>query len=94
MSRDIEINERSRIPLYILYGAIVATASLSIMATKIFFSIDKRLERIERHVSEDWSLHDQELWAYKLGRENPSIKVPDVIERRASTQSGMAATIP
>lgn len=76
--QPVEINERSRVPLYIVYSAMVITAACVLTVTKLFYTIDRRLERIERHLAADWMLADQERWANALQRRNPEMDVPEV----------------
>ncbi len=71
--KPIEINERSRVPLYILVCAIGATISI----VTLLVNISWRIAELDKDVRNGWTLHDQEIWTLKLSRQNPALNVPD-----------------
>lgn len=76
MPRDVEINERSRVPLNFLYGGIVGTAGLVLACASLFYSIKSDLSELKRHLNDDWTTRDQEVWVSELKDRNPTLNVP------------------
>lgn len=87
MTKPIEITERSRVPLYVLYALVLLTAGLSWRAAQFAARVDTNLEQIKRHMRSDWTLDDQEKWAMRLARDNPSLRVPEPAIKAADLAS-------
>ena len=90
MSKHLEITERSRVPLYLLFCAIGATISI----VTLLVNINWRIAELDRDVRNGWTLHDQEVWSLKLSKQNPALNVPDpldVVRNAAGSPDAMAA---
>jgi len=70
------IGKGTRVPLYVLHGAVVAAVLLSAKAALLLASIDARLGRIEDRERGCWLVDDQVIWARDLAEMNPGVKVP------------------
>jgi len=75
----VVIDETTLIPISVAFASIVALLAPCIAVWRKLVAIDSRLERMERISKHRMGRAEFELWATRLQRDNPEIRVPAVL---------------
>lgn len=78
-----KLDKTTLVPLGVVVGAFFSLASAYNYlesrfrgVERLLETVDRRLERVEERQKDGWSVSDQLIWAAKLARDNPELKVP------------------
>lgn len=72
------LDKDTLMPIGLTGAIILATVSGMFWLNGKFADLDKRMTRIEALLVSQWTIDQQELWAERLGRTNPTLNVPPV----------------
>lgn len=76
MGKDVEINERTKIPLFTMVACIGAFVGGALWISNALNRVDARLAAMEQRVSDRWTSTDMRIWVMQLKMDNQSLKVP------------------
>jgi hypothetical protein len=76
--KRVVLDQKTLVPLGIFVTSLTMLVGFSMWIDDKFDGLDKRMEKIEELLVDQWKVSDQELWAERLKSNNPTIAVPHV----------------
>lgn len=78
---NLEITEKTRMPIGVAVGCIVAFIGGALWLNNSLHRIEQRLLNMEASMNDRWTGRDMRIWTLQMRLENPNLKIPEPTQK-------------